>query len=245
MAQTIVLSSAPNQTFSVGVNINGGTTTLRLAVYYNRITGFWVMDIASQAGVPLVTSVPLLTGVWPAANILMPYQYLNIGSAYIINISGTSLDYPNETTLGNGFYLIWDNNVDYVSGQQFGGNVFVVGPPGPQGLPGIVGGIYSLGSSGTLTPSPGGSQFTQQANLTASATIAPPSPILPGGIFLIQLVQPSGGGCTVSFNPFYKGLSGFSLDTTGNTQASLLFQINTAGTSAQLIDVPQNGWPIA
>jgi len=68
------------------------------------------MSISNQAGTPIVSGVPLITGIYPAANILAPYQYLGIGSAYVLNSSGTtSPDYPNATDLGTDFVLIFDN----------------------------------------------------------------------------------------------------------------------------------------
>ena len=70
----------------------------------------WMIDIADQYGNRLVSSVPLVTGAWPAANILAPYDYLGIGSAFIINQSGGAADIPNASNLGSQFILLWDSN---------------------------------------------------------------------------------------------------------------------------------------
>jgi type 1 fimbria pilin len=75
----------------------------------------WMMDIADQFGNPLVSSVPLITGVWPAANILAPYDYLGIGSAFIINQSGSAVNIPDSTNLGTQFQLLFDSNPGNVS----------------------------------------------------------------------------------------------------------------------------------
>ena len=117
-AQILPLTSAPNQSLSASLNINGGTVTLQIVVTYNEMGGFWVLSISNQAGVPILNSVPLITGAYPGANILAPYQYLEIGSAYVINTSGLiNPDFPDETDLGansstGDFSLLWSDNTN-------------------------------------------------------------------------------------------------------------------------------------
>lgn len=108
--QIVALTSAPNQVLSVSLNVNNTKLSLRLSVSFNAMGGFWVMNIANQQGVPIMNSIPLVTGVWPGANILAPYQYLGIGSAYVINSSGTNEDLPGQTSLGADFVLLWGDN---------------------------------------------------------------------------------------------------------------------------------------
>lgn len=110
MAQLLALTNAPNQSLQAVLNINGASLTLNLRLYYNTQGKFWAMDIADQSRKPLVSSVPLLTGFWPAANILAPYDHLKIGSAYVINQSGTARDWPDDQSLGSDFLLLWDSN---------------------------------------------------------------------------------------------------------------------------------------
>lgn len=248
--QIIGVSSAANQVLTVSVNINGGTLTLQLAVSFDEMAGFWVMSIADQTGTPLISTVPLLTGAWPAANILQPYQYMNIGSAFVINSSGVATpDYPNSTDLGTDFILLWDDNTNFQPGAI---GLTFIGPPGPPGPvgPGL-GGFYYMGSSGNLVPQPGVTQWTQVAgssagspNMIGSVNILAPVPAIAGMTFLVQLIQPLVGNCFVIWDPFYKGLTQFELDVSGATQACLLFQILPGGTSASLMWVAQNGNPI-
>jgi len=110
MPQIVNLSNSPNQSLQVTLNVNGGSLTLNLQLRYNTAGGFWVLSIADRDGNALVSSVPLITGAWPAANILAPYHYLGIGSAVVINMSGGVPDWPDEQSLGNGFELLWDDN---------------------------------------------------------------------------------------------------------------------------------------
>lgn len=109
-SQIIPLTTTPNQTFQTALAINNGVTRLTLSVYYNEMANYWCMDIQDVNGNNVLASIPLITGVWPAANILEQYQYLNIGSAYVLNI-GSPNDYPNADSLGNTFQLLWSDNV--------------------------------------------------------------------------------------------------------------------------------------
>jgi hypothetical protein len=98
--------------------------------------------------------------------------------------------------------------------------------------------------SGFITPTIG-VNFTHEITLLTNVTLDAPAIPTAGAIFCIKLNQDATGGQTVTFNAFYTGMSGFSLDTTALTYASLTFQINAAGTSAALIQIPINGSPIA
>lgn len=106
-SQIIPLTSQPNQTMTVSLNIDGSTLTLRLNIRFNEMAGWWVMIIADQFGNMIIDGVPLVTGDYPAANMLEQYAYLEIGSCFMINISQTPIDSPNLTNLGNDFVLLW------------------------------------------------------------------------------------------------------------------------------------------
>jgi hypothetical protein len=109
MAQIIPLDNSPNQQFTATLNVDGSPLTLQFKIYYNEMAGYWMMDIADANGNPLLASRPLITGSWPAANLLQQFAYLKIGSAYIINASGSAMDYPDKTNLGTDFVLLWDD----------------------------------------------------------------------------------------------------------------------------------------
>ena len=111
--QTIQLTSNPNQSFLANLTVNGAALKLNLTIDFNEIAQYWEMQIADVNNVILISSVPLLTGTFPSANILGQFQYMQIGSAYILNVSngGTSLDYPNGQDLGTDFILLWGDNV--------------------------------------------------------------------------------------------------------------------------------------
>ena len=107
-----------------------------------------------------------------------------------------------------------------------------------------IGGIYPMASSGGLSPDPSAA-FTQQAVLGGNASLNPPVSIVPGRIFLVQLDQDATGGHVVTFDNFYTGVSTVTVDTTASTRFAALFQIQTNGLSAQLIQIAMNGSPVA
>lgn len=110
-AQVIPLTTQPNQSFQVALNVNGATLRLALSITYNEMANYWIMQVVDAGGNILVDNVPLITGSWPAANVLNAYQYLQIGSAYVINVSNANVnDYPNATDLGSDFILVWGDN---------------------------------------------------------------------------------------------------------------------------------------
>jgi hypothetical protein len=109
-SQVIPLTNDPNQTFSVQLVVNGALLTLNLGLSYSSMAGYWQLAISDVNGQLLIASVPLITGLYPAANLLAQYQYLQIGSAYLLNTSGAATDYPNATNL-NAYTLVWGDNV--------------------------------------------------------------------------------------------------------------------------------------
>ena len=109
-SQIVPLTSSPNQTFSVQLTVNGAPLTLNLSLSYAEMAGYWQLAVGDVNGNLLIASVPLVTGWYPSANMLAQYQYLNIGSAYLLNTGNAPVDYPGPTTLGQ-FSLLWGDNV--------------------------------------------------------------------------------------------------------------------------------------
>jgi hypothetical protein len=104
--QLIPLDNSPNQTFTISLSVDGSTLTLKLGINFSSMAGYWLMTVWDASGKCLLSSVPLLTGVWPASNILAQFGYLRIGSAYLIS-NGSLADYPDSTNLGSEFELWW------------------------------------------------------------------------------------------------------------------------------------------
>ena len=109
-SQIVPLSSAPNQVFFSQLTVNGQSLTLNFTLSYSEMSGYWQLGISDVNGNQLVASVPLVTGWYPAANVLAQYQYLDIGSAYLLNTGNAPTDYPGVNDLGQ-FSLLWGDNV--------------------------------------------------------------------------------------------------------------------------------------
>ena len=106
MAQIVPLTQAPNQTLTVQLTVDGGPLTLNLAFSYSAMSGWWQMQVADAQGNILIASVPLITGYYPAANMLAQYGYLQVGSAYLLNTGNSPDDYPGANDL-TAFSLLW------------------------------------------------------------------------------------------------------------------------------------------
>lgn len=136
--QVIPLSSLPNQEFSVQLNLNGNPLVLNVVISYNEMASYWTIKISDNLNNLLLDSVPFVVGSWPAANILHQYDYLNIGSWYIINVSNlnaaqmlpygygeggyggdpyggesgsSGVDWPSNMNLGTDFQLWIEDNL--------------------------------------------------------------------------------------------------------------------------------------
>ena len=107
----IPLTSEPNQNFKCTVPVDGENKAFIFDIRYNLEAQYWVLTVTDDlANVILIDSLPLLAGVYPAANLLEQYAYLNIGSAYIVKVNPDITDEnPTAETLGSGFKLYWSD----------------------------------------------------------------------------------------------------------------------------------------
>jgi hypothetical protein len=105
-AQVIPLDSSPNQTWQTSVNINGTVVTFFCEANYNEIAEYWTISISDQNQNLLLSGQPMVAGL----NLLRQYQYLGIGSLYLINVSGTDEDSPSANDLGSNWQLVWSDN---------------------------------------------------------------------------------------------------------------------------------------
>lgn len=125
--QVIPLTTAPNQSFTVQLNVDGAPLSLNVTLKYNEMAQYWILSISDVNNNLLVDSVPVLTGSYPAGNILQQQKYLNIGSWYIVNVSNLTLDIGTETGYGEGFYgfgpyggLLVEGGIDYPDNTNLG-----------------------------------------------------------------------------------------------------------------------------
>jgi hypothetical protein len=109
--QEIPLDNTPNHTFDIMLDVDGETRGFRFTMRYNTIAEYWVMTVIDPvANVFLLDSIPLLTGDFPAGNLLRQHGHLEIGCATVVKSGSPKLtDYPDDTTLGTDFILLWGN----------------------------------------------------------------------------------------------------------------------------------------
>lgn len=114
-AQVLPVTSSPNQQFNATLQVDGAPLTLNFALIWNSMAGYWVMTVSDASDNLLVDSLPLITGWYPGANLLSQQVYLQIGSAFIINVGNSESDYPGQNDLGTAFVLLWDDTPGYVA----------------------------------------------------------------------------------------------------------------------------------
>src|SRR5579875_2338330 len=116
MSSVVVpITSGSNQSVTCTLPVNGANVTLTFQFTWNGQGGYWYMSITDNNGNLLLDAVPVITGQYPAANILRQYQYLNIGSAYLVPASNGLPDNPTFNDLGSDFLLVWTDNEDYIA----------------------------------------------------------------------------------------------------------------------------------
>jgi len=107
----IPLTTDPDQNFTITLPIDGKNITLFLRLRYNTMGNYWWLSVTDYSGKMLIDSLPLLTGDYPAADILEQYAYLNIGSACVVKTGTAQMDIPDDTNLGTEFVLVWGDRV--------------------------------------------------------------------------------------------------------------------------------------
>lgn len=109
----IPLTTEPNQSFKANIPVDGRNIELKFDIRYNTIAEYWVMTVTDPlTDKVLIDSLPLLTGQYPAANILEQYSHLRIGSAVIVNTSTIDIsNEPNDKNLGCDYILIWGDTI--------------------------------------------------------------------------------------------------------------------------------------
>ncbi len=118
MAQVVLpITAGTNQTFTSTLPVNGGNVTLTFTLTWNTPGDYWALTVVDASGTKLLDGMPVITGQYPAANLLRQYQYLGIGAAYLLPGSTTLPDNPTFDTLGTSatssaptFQLVWSDS---------------------------------------------------------------------------------------------------------------------------------------
>lgn len=103
MLSIVPITATPGRRFSCKIPVDGQSAVLQFSLQYNELAGYWLVDIASAGGKPLVSCLPAL----PAENILEQYAYLEIGRAYIVPAQTVKEQWPSRGSFGSDWYLVW------------------------------------------------------------------------------------------------------------------------------------------
>lgn len=103
MVSEIALNNNPNQTYSLTVPGDHQNIAFILTQAWNAEAGYWTIGLYDQTMRPIVLGIPLLCG----HDLLEQYQYLNIGSLYVVNIGDPTIETPDDTNIGQNFKLLW------------------------------------------------------------------------------------------------------------------------------------------
>eukprot|EP01037_Dinobryon_pediforme_P020830 gene20830-21542_t len=94
----------PLQPAAQVMSIQLGTVTHQLSLQYRDISeGGWILDIADDAGEPIVCGIPLVTGV----DLLAQYSHLGIGGGLFVVTDGDTYAVPTYANLGQTAHLYW------------------------------------------------------------------------------------------------------------------------------------------
>jgi hypothetical protein len=108
----IPLTANPDQTLTCTLPVDNKNITLNLRFRYNTIGEYWWMSATDAiTSKMLIDGVPLVTGEYPAADLLEQYAYLGIGSAVIVPVGSPLIDRPTDANLGTEFVLLWGDTV--------------------------------------------------------------------------------------------------------------------------------------
>ena len=113
MYQTIPPPSSFNERKIVTVEVDGVKHTIRIRLRFMESLGLWHMSIYNPSnGACMAESIPLLTGMYPAADLLGPYGSLGIGSACIVPlVKNPTTPNPSRTNFGTEYALVWGDRV--------------------------------------------------------------------------------------------------------------------------------------
>lgn len=110
MYSIVPMQNIPNNTFLSKIPVDGQNLTLVFRSTYNELAKYWLIDITDGVtGNPLIRALPVI----PSQNMLEQYQYLEIGSAYIIPRSKVQEQWPSMETLISDWYLLWSDTDGY------------------------------------------------------------------------------------------------------------------------------------
>lgn len=114
MAYKIIpLNTDPNQSFECTLPVGEENLSFIFKVVYNEKGKYWFFSISDANTLEMILdSIPLVAADTYGIDILEQYEYLKIGSAYVMKVSQVEADYPDAVNLGTDFVLVWGDTND-------------------------------------------------------------------------------------------------------------------------------------
>lgn len=106
----IPINNAPNASYSFRISLQNNTVNrdLRIKLRYLDFYDVWMMDVYDDSTKKvLVVDIPMV----PGTDLLGQYQYLGIGSAFLLNVRNSALMQPDNKSLGVDFILAWGDTL--------------------------------------------------------------------------------------------------------------------------------------
>lgn len=97
---TTTISEIPLSPDNQQFNISLADTTYKMRLLWRDAAG-WVMDMQDSGGNPMITGIPLVTGV----DLLAQYAFMGFGFSLYVGCDDATQEYPTKIDLGNGSHL--------------------------------------------------------------------------------------------------------------------------------------------
>lgn len=113
MYQIIPPPSSLNERKTVTVDVDESKHTLQLRFRFIETLGLWHMSIYNpRTGSCMAEYIPLLSGLYPASDLLGPFGALGIGSACIVPLVKVPITpNPSKTNFGSEYALVWGDRI--------------------------------------------------------------------------------------------------------------------------------------
>ncbi len=113
MYQIIPPPATLNERKTVTVEVDGAKLNLQLRFRFMEALGLWHMSIYNpKTGECMAKSIPILSGLYPASDLLGPFGSLGIGSACIVPlVKVPTTPNPSKTNFGTEYALVWGDRI--------------------------------------------------------------------------------------------------------------------------------------
>lgn len=109
----IPLNTAPNQTFTCVIPVNGKNIRFTFFLSYNPIAKYWQLTLSKTlTNEVIVANLPILSSTFRFYDIFAQLGYKNVGKCMIYNKDGELRSMPDDTNLGTAYEMLWGDNDD-------------------------------------------------------------------------------------------------------------------------------------